>query len=91
MTADRLPIFILIDTSGSMAGGPAEILARDLGRLQGVMRVDALIRERADVCHIGFGNEARLIRSHAPLDSFDSLRNCTPPERRRPGRSWSSC
>ena len=71
MTAARLPIFILIDTSGSMAGGPAEILARDLGRLQGVMRGDALIRERADVCLIGFGNEARLIRSLSPIEAFD--------------------
>lgn len=35
------------------------------------MRGDALIRARADLCLISFGNEAQLMRPLAPVDAFD--------------------
>jgi len=71
MTTARLPIFILIDTSGSMSGEPAAILAQHLRRLQDLMRADSLIGARADVCLISFGNDAQLMRSLAPVERFD--------------------
>ena len=71
MTTARLPIFILIDTSGSMSGEPAAILAQHLRRLQDLMRADSLIGARADVCLISFGNDAQLMCSLAPVERFD--------------------
>lgn len=65
MASARLSVFILVDTSGSMAGEPMCSLLRSLRLLKSEMSKHESIRERVDVCLLGFGNEARLLAAPA--------------------------
>lgn len=78
MSVPRLPVFILIDMSGSMSGRPARILDDDLRLLFEVMRQDALIKDRVDVCLIGFGDDAWLMHSLAPVATFEFAMELEP-------------
>ncbi len=56
-----MTVFILIDTSGSMAGEAMSSLLRHLRLLKDLMSKHQSIRERVDVSLIGFGSEACLL------------------------------
>ena len=69
MSKARLTVFVLVDTSGSMAGEPAEALLKGLHRMQALMRQSEAIRQGVDICVIGFSSEAKIL---VPLSSIDS-------------------
>ncbi len=71
MTTARLTVFILIDTSGSMAGEPMCSLLGSLRLLKIEMSKHESIRERVDVCLLGFGNEARLLAAPASAATIE--------------------
>jgi uncharacterized protein YegL len=71
MTPVRLTVFILVDTSGSMAGEPMCSLLRHLRLLKNEMSNHQLIRDRVDICLLGFGSEARLLADPASVADIE--------------------
>ncbi len=71
MTTARLTVFILVDTSGSMAGDPMGSLLGSLRMLKDEMSKHESIRDRVDVCLLGFGNEARLLAAPASAATIE--------------------
>jgi uncharacterized protein YegL len=71
MTTARLTVFILVDTSGSMAGDPMGSLLGNLRMLKDEMSKHESIRDRVDVCLLGFGNEARLLAAPASAATIE--------------------
>lgn len=70
----RLPIYVLADRSGSMAGDPIAALGQGLRRLQRDLLQDARAREWAWLGLISFGTHPRL---DVPLTA---LRTFRPPQ-----------
>lgn len=75
----RLPVFILLDTSGSMRGEPIESVRVGLETMLASLRGDPFALESAWLCLIGFDREARLLVPLTPLDQF-RLPEITTPE-----------
>jgi uncharacterized protein YegL len=71
MALGRLTVFILIDTSGSMAGEPMTSLLGNLRLLKDAMSKNDLIHGRVDVCLVGFSGEARLLAPPVSLDDIE--------------------
>jgi len=64
----RLQVFVLVDTSGSMTGEPAEVLLKGLHRMQALMRQSDAIRQGVEICVIGFSDDAKIL---VPLSTID--------------------
>lgn len=66
----RLPVFILLDTSGSMKGEPIESVKVGLETMLATLRQDPFALESAHICLITFDREAKLLVPLTPLDEF---------------------
>jgi uncharacterized protein YegL len=68
----RLPVYLLLDTSGSMAGAPIEAVRRGLELFKQEGEQDTFVKETAHVGIITFGGEADFItRGLIPFDDFE--------------------
>jgi uncharacterized protein YegL len=66
----RLPVYLLLDTSGSMQGEPIEAVRVGLQTLVVTLRQDPLALESVWLSVITFDREARLLQPLTPLESF---------------------
>lgn len=68
----RLPVYLLLDTSGSMAGAPIESLRRGIELFKQEVEEDVSAQETAHVGVISFGGEAEFVtRGLIPFDDFE--------------------
>lgn len=70
MSTRRLPVFLLLDTSGSMSGEPITAVNTGLGVLVGALRQDPHALESVYLSIITFDVEARVI---LPLTSLENI------------------
>ena len=63
----RLPVYLLLDTSGSMAGNPIRMLKAGVQALIDSFRADPYMIESAHLAVLAFGHEARIV---CPLTSI---------------------
>jgi uncharacterized protein YegL len=71
--ARRLPVYLLLDTSGSMSGAPIESVRRGLEQFEREVRNDPRALETVHVGLITFGGEANFVtRGLVPFDSFQA-------------------
>lgn len=75
----RLPVFLLLDTSGSMKGEPIESVKVGLETMLTGLRRDPFALESASLCLITFDREARVLVPLTPLDEFQ-LPEITVPD-----------
>ncbi len=68
MSGRRLPVFLLLDTSGSMRGEPIQAVNNGLQVLIGALRQDPYALESVHISIITFDIEANEIFSLTPLD-----------------------
>ncbi|MBL8485316.1 MAG: VWA domain-containing protein [Rhodocyclaceae bacterium] len=68
----RLPVYLLIDTSGSMFGEPIEAVKNGLQMLVSSLRQDPYALETAHVSVITFANEAKQVVPLTELAQFQS-------------------
>jgi uncharacterized protein YegL len=68
----KLPIYILLDTSGSMRGEPIEAVKAGLRSLFSSLRRDPHALESAHVCVITFDREAKVL---LPMSGLDGVKN----------------
>jgi len=66
--APRLPVALVLDTSGSMEGGPIRELNEALRVFINEIYNDEIARYSAEVCIITFGGIVRLIQDFATVD-----------------------
>lgn len=66
----KLPVYLLLDTSGSMQGEPLEALKNGVQTLVGSLRQDPYALESVHLSLISFDREARLLMPLTPLESF---------------------
>lgn len=66
----RLPIFLLLDTSGSMKGEPIESVKVGLETMLATLRQDPFALESAWLCIITFDREARVLVPLTALEDF---------------------
>lgn len=66
----RLPVFILLDTSGSMKGEPIESVKVGLETMLAALRSDPFALESVYLCLITFDREAKVL---APLTSVEDF------------------
>ncbi len=67
----RLPIYLLLDTSGSMAGAPIEAVRRGVEFIKQEGAQDPFVKETVYIGIITFGGEAEFVtRGLIPFDSF---------------------
>jgi uncharacterized protein YegL len=66
----RLPVYLLIDTSGSMSGEPIEAVKNGVQLLVSTLRQDPHALETAYLSIIGFGNEASVLTPLTELAVF---------------------
>ena len=69
MSIRRLPVYLLLDTSGSMRGEPIEALKVGVQSLISSLRQDPHALESVYISLITFDNEARII---SPLESLET-------------------
>ena len=67
----KLPIYILLDTSGSMRGEPIEAVEAGLLSLLSSLRRDPYAMETVFICVITFDREARILSPLAELSQFN--------------------
>lgn len=68
----RLPVYLLLDTSGSMAGAPIESLRMGLEQFKNEVLDDEISRPCVHVGVITFGNDAELLTGNLqPINSFE--------------------
>ncbi len=66
---NRCPVILLVDTSGSMAGGPIEALNEGLKTFQETVMQDEQASLRVDVAVVGFG-PVELIQDFVTIDQL---------------------
>jgi uncharacterized protein YegL len=66
----RLPIYILLDTSESMAGAAFGALKEGLVSMVAALRSDPRCLETAHVCMITFGGPCKVVVPLTPVDEF---------------------
>ncbi len=69
--ARKLPVYILIDTSGSMSGRPIEIVKEGIGMLVQGLREDPRTLETAWLSVVTFGGEAKQIVPLTRIGEFE--------------------
>ena len=75
----RLPVYLLIDTSGSMRGEPIASVKVGLDAMISTLRRDPFALESVHMCIITFDRECRCIVPLTPLDDLQ-LPEITTPE-----------
>lgn len=67
----RLPVYLLLDTSGSMTGAPIESVRLGVEQFEHEVKADTFARETVHVGVITFGGEADFVtRGLVPIDEF---------------------
>ncbi len=79
MSIRRLPVYILLDTSGSMRGEPIHSVNVGLRTLLEALRADPYALESVHLSIITFDNEARVYLPLTPLDQVQ-LRDISVPD-----------
>ena len=79
MAARRLPVYLLIDTSGSMRGEPIQAVNNGLAVMLAALRQDPYALESAHLSLITFDSVARVVLPLTPLDQVQ-LPTITTPE-----------
>lgn len=75
----RLPVYLLLDTSGSMRGEPLESLMVGLETMLSALQSDPFALESVHLCLLTFDREARVLAPLTPLGDFQ-LPVITTPE-----------
>lgn len=75
----RLPVFLLLDTSGSMKGEPLESVKVGLEAMLASLRNDPFALESVYLCLITFDREARILAPFTSLEDF-ALPEITAPD-----------
>lgn len=70
MSIRRLPVYLLLDTSGSMRGEPIQALKVGVQALVSSLRQDPHALESVHICIITFDNKARIL---TPLESLETF------------------
>ncbi len=66
----KLPVYLLLDTSGSMKGEPVEAMSNGIQTLISSLRQDPYALENVQICLISFDREARLLQPLTPLEQW---------------------
>lgn len=66
----RLPVYVLLDTSGSMKGEPIESVKNGLASLVASLRTDPHALDTVHLCLMSFDREVRTLVPLTPLDEF---------------------
>ena len=66
----RLPVYVLLDTSGSMKGEPIESVKNGLASLVASLRTDPHALDTVNLCLMTFDREVRTLVPLTPLDEF---------------------
>lgn len=66
----KLPVFILLDTSGSMKGEPIESVKVGLETMFSSLKSDPFALESVHICLITFDRDARILVPLTPLDEI---------------------
>ncbi|MEM8740720.1 MAG: VWA domain-containing protein [Pseudomonadota bacterium] len=74
----RLPVYLLIDTSGSMRGEPIEAVNTGLLSMVAALRQDPHALETVHLAILTFDREAKVVAELTPLDVFNPPRLETP-------------
>lgn len=74
----RLPVYILLDTSGSMRGEPIHAVNNSLQVLLSTLRQDPHALDTVHISLITFDLEARVLQELTPLDAFPPVTLKTP-------------
>ena len=74
----RLPVYILLDTSGSMRGEPIQAVNNSIQVLLSALRQDPHALETVHISLITFDLEARVLQEMTPLDAFPAVSLETP-------------
>ena len=70
MATRRLPVYLLIDTSGSMMGEPITAVTNGIGMLVSALRADPQAMETAALSVITFDDQARVVEPLADVLEF---------------------
>ncbi len=74
----RLPVYILLDTSGSMRGEPIHAVNNSMQVLLSTLRQDPHALDTVHISLITFDLEARVMQELTPLDQFPAVDLKTP-------------
>lgn len=74
----RLPVYILLDTSGSMRGEPIHAVNNSMQVLLSTLRQDPHALDTVHIALISFDLEARMMQELTPLDQFPAVDLKTP-------------
>jgi len=66
----RLPVYVLLDTSGSMKGEPIESVKNGLASLVASLRTDPHALDTVHLCLMTFDRDVRTLVPLTPLDEF---------------------
>lgn len=66
----RLPVYLLLDTSGSMKGEPIESMKAGLSSLVASLRQDPFALESVHICLITFDKDVKVV---SPLESIETF------------------
>lgn len=66
----RLPVYVLLDTSGSMKGEPIESVKNGLASLVASLRTDPQALDTVNLCLMTFDREVKTLVPLTPLDEF---------------------
>lgn len=66
----RLPVYVLLDTSGSMKGEPIESVKNGIASLVASLRTDPHALDTVNLCLMTFDREVRTLVPLTPLDEF---------------------
>jgi len=79
MSSRRLPVYVLLDTSGSMKGEPIQAVNVGVKAMVSALKQDPYALESVHLCLITFDIEARELVSLTPLEDI-SVPEITTPE-----------
>jgi len=68
----RLPVYLLIDTSGSMRGEPIEAVKVGIESLVATLRQDPAALDSVHLCLMTFDRDAKVISPLTPLENFQT-------------------
>ncbi len=74
----RLPVYLLIDTSGSMRGEPIEAVNNGLQTMIRTLRADPHALENVHISIITFDRDVSVVNTLTPLDQFNLAPITTP-------------
>jgi uncharacterized protein YegL len=86
----RLPVYFLLDTSGSMYGEPIQALNNALSGMINTLRADAHALDSLWICIVTFDREVKELVPLTELAAFQLPENYLPAERPYPYRACTA-